>query len=55
MGCYAAFPALKMARSFCESNPDAAVSDLSVALSEVNLVDYDFQAAFGADSVSVTS
>jgi len=27
------------------TNPDAAVSDLSVALSEVNLVDYDFQAA----------
>jgi len=27
------------------TNPDAAVSDLSVALSEVTLVDYDFQAA----------
>jgi iron(III) transport system substrate-binding protein len=27
------------------TNPDAAVSDLSVALSDVNLVDYDFQAA----------
>lgn len=27
------------------TNPDAAVSDLSVDLSQVNLVDYDFQAA----------
>jgi len=27
------------------TNPDAAVSDLSVALSDVTLVDYDFQAA----------
>lgn len=27
------------------TNPDAAVSELSVSLSEVNLVDYDFQAA----------
>lgn len=25
MGCYAAFPAMKMARSFCEANPDAVV------------------------------
>jgi iron(III) transport system substrate-binding protein len=27
------------------TNPDAAVSDLSVSLSDVNLIDYDFQAA----------
>lgn len=25
MGCYAAFPALRMAKSFCEANPDAVV------------------------------
>jgi predicted naringenin-chalcone synthase len=25
MGCYAAFPALRMARAFCEANPDAVV------------------------------
>ncbi len=25
MGCYAAFPALRMAKAFCESNPDAVV------------------------------
>lgn len=25
MGCYAAFPAMKMARSFCENDPDAVV------------------------------
>ncbi len=30
------------------TNPDAAVSDLSVGLDEVNLVDYDFDAAGAA-------
>lgn len=32
MGCYAAFPALKMAQSFCQSNPDATVLMVSAEL-----------------------
>lgn len=32
MGCYAAFPALKMARSFCVSDPDAVVLLISAEL-----------------------
>ena len=32
MGCYAAFPALKMAQSFCLSNPDAVVLLVSAEL-----------------------
>ncbi|MEX2603810.1 MAG: 3-oxoacyl-[acyl-carrier-protein] synthase III C-terminal domain-containing protein [Gracilimonas sp.] len=32
MGCYAAFPALKMAQSFCISNPDAVVLLVSAEL-----------------------
>lgn len=32
MGCYAAFPALKMARSFCTSDPDAVVLVVSAEL-----------------------
>ena len=32
MGCYAAFPAMKMARSFCEANPDAVVLLVSAEL-----------------------
>jgi len=32
MGCYAAFPALRMAKSFCEAEPDAVVLVVSVEL-----------------------
>ena len=32
MGCYAAFPALRMAHSFCQSQPDARVLVVSVEL-----------------------
>lgn len=32
MGCYAAFPALKMAQSFCQSHPDATVLVISAEL-----------------------
>jgi len=32
MGCYAAFPALRMAKSFCEADPDAVVLVVSVEL-----------------------
>ncbi|TVQ10804.1 MAG: type III polyketide synthase [Balneolaceae bacterium] len=37
MGCYAAFPALRMARSFCESHPDAVVLVLCVELCTLHL------------------
>ncbi|MCS5719648.1 type III polyketide synthase [Herbiconiux sp. CPCC 205763] len=32
MGCYAAFPALRMAKSFCEADPDAVVLVVSAEL-----------------------
>jgi predicted naringenin-chalcone synthase len=32
MGCYAAFPALRMAKAFCDSRPDAVVLVVSVEL-----------------------
>jgi len=37
MGCYAAFPGLKMARAFCEADPDAVVLVLSVELCTLHL------------------
>jgi predicted naringenin-chalcone synthase len=37
MGCYAAFPALRMAKSFCESDPDAKVLVVSVELCSLHL------------------
>lgn len=37
MGCFAVFPALKMARSFCEANPDARVMIVSVELCTLHL------------------
>lgn len=37
MGCFAAFPALKMAQSFCNSNPDANVMVVSVELCTLHL------------------
>lgn len=37
MGCYAAFPALRMAQQFCEANPEAVVLVLSVELCSLHL------------------
>ena len=37
MGCFAAFPALKMARSFCEADPDATVMVVCVELCTLHL------------------
>jgi predicted naringenin-chalcone synthase len=37
MGCYAAFPGLRMARAFCEADPDAVVLVLSVELCTLHL------------------
>lgn len=37
MGCFAAFPALKMAKSFCEADPDATVLVVSVELCTLHL------------------
>jgi predicted naringenin-chalcone synthase len=39
MGCFAAFPALKMAKSFCESNPDATVMVICLELCSIHLQD----------------
>ena len=50
MGCYAAFPALKMAQAFCESNPDAVVLVVSLELCTLHL-----QPAEDIDSVIATS
>ncbi len=36
MGCYAAFPALKMAQSFCEANPDATVMVICAELCTIH-------------------
>lgn len=36
MGCYAAFPALKMAQSFCESNPSATVMVICAELCTIH-------------------
>lgn len=37
MGCFAAFPAMKMARSFCESQPDAVVLIVCLELCSLHL------------------
>ena len=37
MGCYAVFPALKMAEQFCQSNPSATVLIVSVELCSLHL------------------
>lgn len=37
MGCFAAFPALKMARSFCKSSPDATVMIICLELCSIHL------------------
>lgn len=39
MGCFAAFPAMKMARSFCESQPDAVVLVVCLELCSLHLQD----------------
>ncbi|MEQ9308071.1 MAG: type III polyketide synthase [Balneolaceae bacterium] len=36
MGCYAAFPALKMAQSFCDSNPNATVMVICAELCTIH-------------------
>jgi len=37
MGCYAAFPGLKMAKQFCEANPDAVVLVMCLELCSIHL------------------
>ncbi len=37
MGCYAAFPALRLAKNICNSNPDAVVMVISVELCTLHL------------------
>jgi predicted naringenin-chalcone synthase len=37
MGCFAAFPALKMAQAFCEAEPDAVVLVISLELCSLHL------------------
>lgn len=39
MGCFAAFPALKMARSFCKADPDAAVMVICLELCSIHFQD----------------
>lgn len=39
MGCFAAFPALKMARSFCEAQPDAKVMVVCLELCSLHFQD----------------
>lgn len=39
MGCFAAFPAMKMAKSFCESEPDANVLIVCLELCSLHLQD----------------
>jgi len=39
MGCFAAFPALKMAKSFCESDPNAKVMVICLELCTIHLQD----------------
>lgn len=39
MGCFAAFPAMKMAQAFCESHPDAAVLVVCLELCSLHLQD----------------
>jgi len=46
MGCYAAFPALKMARAFCEADPDAVVMIVCLELCSLH-----FQKSDNADNL----
>ncbi len=39
MGCFAAFPALKMAKAFCETDPDANVMIVCLELCSIHLQD----------------
>lgn len=39
MGCFAAFPAMKMAKSFCEAQPDATVLVVCLELCTIHLQD----------------
>jgi len=39
MGCFAAFPAMKMAKAFCESQPDAKVLVVCLELCSIHLQD----------------
>jgi len=57
MGCYAAFPALKMANSFCQSQPDARVLVISVELCTLHFqasknIDHLIGAAVFADGAA---
>ncbi len=50
MGCYAAFPALKMAQSFCESDPSATVMVICAELCTIH-----FQYKSDADNMIASS
>lgn len=50
MGCYAAFPALRMAKQFCEANPEAVVLVLCLELCTLHL-----QLEGGEDSMLANS
>lgn len=50
MGCYAAFPGLKMAQSFCEANPDA-----NVLLITTELCSLHFQFKSDPDNIIASS
>lgn len=57
MGCYAAFPALRMAHSFCQSQPDARVLVVSVELCTLHFqasknIDHLIGAAVFADGAA---
>jgi predicted naringenin-chalcone synthase len=57
MGCYAAFPALKMAQSFCVANPDAVVLVITCELCSLHLqieddIDQILAASVFADGAS---
>jgi predicted naringenin-chalcone synthase len=50
MGCYAAFPALRLARALCEADPDAVVMVVSIELCTLHL-----QASTDSDSLLAAS
>lgn len=57
MGCYAAFPALKMAQSFCEADPNAVVMVITCELCSLHLqisddIDQILAASVFADGAS---
>lgn len=51
MGCYAVFPALRMARAFCEADPDAVVLIVSVELCTLHVRSSDDADQIVASSV----